>query len=261
MNRVALRVSFTSGGLPMVVAIHVVFIATCVIASYYQVRTVPSLQRHALETSIWSTALAFAGVTLALLAIWVAVAAAFGHGAPRTLRAAVRRRASYAALTPVLAAAGYLIYLVVRLTKGEAFIAGLMPAMAGVFSGFLIWLTGEWLIRHLRGTWLPDQFTRERDRDWVRGISHARVVYGLLLFFVAGDLMFLEVLIWPELDVPPAVRGTGASIALFGPAMLCLGLALSIWLFNRPKLLVPPAFRDDPGALPRIFRSVDRFMP
>jgi hypothetical protein len=51
-------------------------------------------------------------------------------------------------------------------------------------------------------------------------------------------------------DTPHLGRGTGLAILISVAGMVaCLGLLLAITYINRPRFLVPPHLRGDPGAI------------
>ena len=254
--RVGLAKSFSRGALPMTVFALLVFIMTSVVLGYYGIRKALPSAHASLEAAFWQTLVGTAGATIAFLGIWVAGAMVLGFGAPRRVEEAERRRRRSLGIAAAIGPVGYLAYVLIRVTRGETFTGGLMPIVGGMLTGLLTWMMAEWLIRHFRGTWLPDHFTDERNSDWWRSIPHGRLIYGLCLVFVAADLLFLEVLSWPPLDAPPSTRDAASTLALFALPSLCVGLSLAVWLFNRPKWLVPSAFRDDPGALHALRRGL-----
>lgn len=67
---------------------------------------------------------------------------------------------------------------------------------------------------------------------------------GLMVAALGGDLVHV-------LEQETVVRFVIATLALTGDmvALVCLAGSVSVVLFNRPRIVVPPSMRDQPGVI------------
>lgn len=93
---------------------------------------------------------------------------------------------------------------------------------------------------------------------WPYSTRFWRGLYRSMFIGVGGGvyllIMVVGLVIW-EATRPLEQQGTGAplwaQIVLPSTFLLFPALMISVILFNRPKRVVPPAFRDQPGMLSR----------
>jgi hypothetical protein len=75
---------------------------------------------------------------------------------------------------------------------------------------------------------------------WVRGIviGSATATWGAIIF-VPGQLLKARYGALPD----------WAFVVLLGPLFILLALMVTVALFNRPRFVVPPYLRNEPGAI------------
>lgn len=89
-----------------------------------------------------------------------------------------------------------------------------------------------------------------------RGRVRARVVSNLLLLVVVTIVVVFKLTGGDYHEAPQAAR---ISLSLLSLACVALLLAdVSIYLFNRPKLAVPPHLRREPGLIAALLRKLGR---
>ncbi len=89
-----------------------------------------------------------------------------------------------------------------------------------------------------------------------RGRVRARAVGNLLLLVVVGIVVLFKLSGGDYHRAPHAAR---ISLSLLALACVALFLAdVSIYLFNRPKLAVPPHLRGEPGLIAAVVRKLGR---
>jgi hypothetical protein len=111
------------------------------------------------------------------------------------------------------------------------------------------WYVIRVAVRAWRGAGTPlskRSATSLMDPDFRAGLDRGGLVFGLAWGFMA--LMLGGFVLASAFHAESRVVGgalSGAAVAM----VACIGLGCSIVEFNRPKFLVPPRHRSEPGAL------------
>ncbi len=133
-----------------------------------------------------------------------------------------------------------------------AFVIFFALAVAGTYRLPRYW-RGETSVIPLMSRWWP--FGGPLLRGWERSMPAAFASgWSLLVAFVTGSLAAAG----KRTDSQPLHDLAYVGIAAIGVFFLSLFVMATVVLFNRPKFIVPPHLRQQPGAVQEWFRAIRR---